>query len=95
LSPDGRTIAFQSTQGGQDWEIYVVNATGRPNRRQLTNNRHGIQDTDPRWSPDSRTILFVTNRDGNDEIYAMNADGSRKRNLTRNSADDDSPAWAP
>src|SRR4029077_20468146 len=34
------------------------------------------------------TILFVTNRDGNWEIYAMNADGSDPRNLTRDPGND-------
>jgi len=40
-------------------------------------------------------IAFSSNRDGNSEIYVMNADGSDPRRLTDNSADDWSPAWSP
>jgi Tol biopolymer transport system component len=40
-------------------------------------------------------IAFVSERDGNREIYVMNANGSALRRLTRNSARDDSPAWSP
>lgn len=36
-------------------------------------------------------ISFMSNRDGNDEIYLMNIDGSSQVNLTNNSADD----WLP
>src|SRR6476646_2739416 len=47
------------------------------------------------WSPDGRTIAFVNWRDGNEEIYAINADGSGKRNLTRSPAADLAPIWSP
>ena len=49
----------------------------------------------PAWSPDGRTIVFVSWRDGNGEVYAMNADGSEPRNLTQNPAKDVRPAWSP
>lgn len=46
--------------------------------------------------PDSNVptgqIVFVSNRDGNEEIYIVNADGRNPRNLTRNSARDVNPA---
>ena len=45
-------------------------------------------------SPDGR-IAFVSDRDGNDEIYAMNADGSGLARLTNNSAVDGFPSWSP
>ena len=51
---------------------------------------------DPQWSPDGTLISFVTGRDGNGEIYVMNADGTGHRNLTQNPlADDFEPAWSP
>ena len=40
-------------------------------------------------------IAFVSNRDGNNEIYAMNSDGSNQTRLTNNSARDSRPSWSP
>ena len=40
-------------------------------------------------------IVFASNRDGNDEIYVMNPDGSGQTRLTDNSAADGSPSWSP
>ena len=40
-------------------------------------------------------IAFGTNRDGNNEIYTMDADGSNQINLTNNAAEDHSPSWSP
>jgi len=40
-------------------------------------------------------IAFASNRDGNYEIYTMNADGSGPTRLTTNAADDVDPTWSP
>ncbi len=40
-------------------------------------------------------IAFVSDRDGNQEIYIMNADGSGQVNLTQNAAPDEDPWWSP
>jgi len=40
-------------------------------------------------------IAFASNRDGNEEIYVMNADGSNQRNLTNNAARDQAFSWSP
>ena len=40
-------------------------------------------------------IVFVSERDGNPEVYSMAGDGSSQTRLTRSGADDWSPAWSP
>lgn len=49
----------------------------------------------PAWSPDGTKIAFQSDRDGNFEIYVMDADGSRPVNLTKDPARDAAPAWKP
>ncbi|HCU21954.1 MAG TPA: hypothetical protein DF698_03505, partial [Candidatus Atribacteria bacterium] len=49
----------------------------------------------PCWSPDGTKIAFTSHRDGNNDIFTMNVDGSNFRNLTRNPADDTDPTWSP
>ena len=45
---------------------------------------------------DGRRIAFNSHRDGNGEIYLMNADGSGQRILASNpSTQEDSPMWSP
>jgi len=59
------------------------------------------QDTLPKESVSSdqeslkqTKIAFVSNRDGNGEIYVMNADGSEQKNLTNSPAYDGYPCWS-
>jgi Tol biopolymer transport system component/predicted Ser/Thr protein kinase len=49
----------------------------------------------PSPTPYSGRIVFDSYRDGNLEIYVMNADGSGLKNLTNNPAGDYVPSWSP
>ena len=49
----------------------------------------------PVLSPDGKKILFESDRTGNSELYAMNVDGTHLKQLTFNTANDDSPVWSP
>ena len=40
-------------------------------------------------------LVFVSDRDGNDEIYVMNADGTGQTRLTHNQVPDKTPTWSP
>jgi len=49
----------------------------------------------PKWSPDGTQILFTSTRDGNFEVYVMNADGTAQTRLTSNPAVDIGADWSP
>ena len=95
-SPNGREIAFRSNRDG-NWEIYVMNANGTE-QVQLTNtdslpNDFPVYNRNPFWSPNSRKIGFDSNRNGNYEIYLMDANGDNPTNLTQNPAGDAGGSW--
>jgi Tol biopolymer transport system component len=85
------TIAFLSSQiPGQ---IHVVRADGGGDRV-LTRSTFDLE-SQPDWSPDGRRVAFVSDRDGDLDIWVMNADGSARRQLTRNDTYEYDPDWSP
>ena len=98
-SPDGGKIAFSSNRDG-DLEIHVMDVVldkpdpeNPPGLLQLTKNE--VVDWQPSWSPDGTKIAFSSKRDGNWEIYVMDANGQNQVNLTNNPASDQNPSWSP
>jgi len=94
----GNWLAFSTTRNGNG-DIYILNldaalkGSSPVAATRLTTNP--ASDFDPTWSPDGTHIAFRSQRDGNDEIYVMNADGTCQRNLTNDPVNDWSPAWSP
>jgi Tol biopolymer transport system component len=71
FSEQNGSIAFES---GRDDVVKLMGAQSSGPTR-LTNN--DVVDREPAFSPDGSKIAFTSDRDGNNEIYVMNADGSR------------------
>ena len=88
VSPDGQTLAF--TLLG---DIYTMPVTGGTPKRIAEGLAWDVQ---PRFSPDGTRIAFTSDRGGGDNIWVMNADGSDKRQVTK---EDfrllNQPAWSP
>jgi dipeptidyl aminopeptidase/acylaminoacyl peptidase len=100
-SPAWTRLAFQSDRGGS-FDIYSLRADCSSSSidvqagcdlGQLTSSPG--DDLLPAWSPDGRSIAFVSTRDGNPEIYVMDSDGGNQRRLTFHSGGDWRPAWLP
>jgi Tol biopolymer transport system component len=84
-------IAFASL-APRGFDLYRTDVkTGKTAR--LT--RDAGLDYNPAFSPDGKSVAFVSDRDGNAEVYVMNADGKGPRRLTEEFALDDHPAWSP
>ena len=70
---------------------HVSNAGGDSRYEELVTMSEAFQ---PLTAADGK-IAFVSDRDGNDEIYIMDADGSKAINLTNHPASDRHPSWSP
>jgi Tol biopolymer transport system component len=92
VSPDGKKIAFQ--RGG---EIFVMrtDAPAGPTNTPVNLTKNASSDYNPDWSPDGTKIAFASRRDGDSDIFVMNANGTNQTKLTRNAAFDGSPPWSP
>ncbi|HLF25273.1 MAG TPA: hypothetical protein VJG32_02960 [Anaerolineae bacterium] len=88
-SPDGHFIAYTAEQDTP--QVYKVDIRSL----QVTQLTTVSRNFNPQWSPDNSTIAFVSDRDGNFEIYVMHADGTGQRNITNDPAYDENPAWVP
>src|SRR5829696_7869669 len=103
VSPNGKQVAFASGRDTAEFpnpegdrELYVIDANDGDGAhlRRLTDN--AATDTTPAWSPGGRTLAFTSTRDGNSEIYVMDADGTGTPiNLTNHPGSDQLPVFSP
>jgi dipeptidyl aminopeptidase/acylaminoacyl peptidase len=80
FSPDGRWISFNAykTTDAAVSTIYVVSATGGPWVR-ITEGQ--FWDDKPRWSPDGKTIYFISNRMGFFNVWKVRFDSTSGKPL--------------
>jgi TolB protein len=97
-SPDGRKLVFASYRSGER-EVYVMDLAavvqGAGDAAIVNLSQHRAADWQPAWSPDGKQVAFSSYRDGNWEIYAVQADGTDLVRLTNDPATDFSPSWSP
>jgi dipeptidyl aminopeptidase/acylaminoacyl peptidase len=96
ISPDGQYVAYAvstpdmeaNRNAGNLW----ISATSGNESRQLTQTGH---DSSPVWSPDGKTIAFLSSRGGDSQVYLLSLEGGEPRALTHLSTGADLVKWSP
>lgn len=78
LSPGGRLVAFEEVDPETGTREIWVQDLERRSRIRLT--QHPADDTAPMWSPDSRTVYFLSSRQGLPALFAVSAHGGQREN---------------
>jgi imidazolonepropionase-like amidohydrolase/Tol biopolymer transport system component len=88
VSPDGQNIVFDLLG-----DIYTIPIKGGKATTLATGKAWEIQ---PRYSPDGKQIAYTSDRDGGDNIWVMNSDGTNKHPITKeNFRLLNNPYWTP
>ena len=88
VSPDGETIVFDLLG-----DLYILPLAGG-DATPLTEGM--AYDSQPRYSPDGSQVLFVSDRDGSENLWLIDVESQATRQLTNASANNyESPEWLP
>jgi dipeptidyl aminopeptidase/acylaminoacyl peptidase len=97
VSPDGLHVAFvvrktdlEANRGRTDLWLVSTDGTGL---RRLTS--HPDADSNPRWSPDGRTLWFLSSRSGSSQVWKIAPDGGEAQQVTEEPLDVGSLLVAP
>src|SRR5688500_2488103 len=89
VSPDGRSVVFvvratdlAGNRGSTD--LWVVGTDGTGLRRMTS---HTASESNPRWSPDGKTIYFLSTRSGSSQIWQIAVGGGEATQVTNLSLD--------
>lgn len=96
VSPDGKWVAFTVATPDMDanrnaGNLWIISTAGGE-ATQLTQSGH---DSAPAWSPDGKTLAFLSSRDGSSQVYLLSMNGGEPRKLTALSTGADLFQWSP
>ena len=96
ISPDGKWVAYSVTVPDMEANrnasnIWLVPAAGGE-AMQLTQSG---KDSSPVWSPDGKTIAFLSARSGDSQVYLLSMEGGEPKPLTKLSTGADLAIWSP
>jgi dipeptidyl aminopeptidase/acylaminoacyl peptidase len=96
ISKDGEWVAYSVSTPDLEADrsvtnVWMVSASG-DDPLQVT---QGGRDNSPAWSPDGKTLAFLSARDGNSQVYLLSLEGGEARKLTQISTGADLFHWSP
>jgi dipeptidyl aminopeptidase/acylaminoacyl peptidase len=96
ISPDGKWVAYAVATPDMNANRNASNvwlvATGGGDPIQLTQSGH---DSSPVWSPDGKTLAFLSSRDGTSQVYVLSMNGGEAHAITHLSTGADTVKWSP
>lgn len=97
LSPDGAWIAYVVTEVDKqanrtNSDIWIMSPAGREVRQLTSSPKH---DRHPRWSPDSKWLVFESNRGESFQVYRTSLGGGEAKQLTNISTEATQPIVSP
>ncbi|HXL86484.1 MAG TPA: hypothetical protein VN927_04705, partial [Gemmatimonadaceae bacterium] len=87
-SPDGNAVAYEQQNGG--FQVWMIDLRDRI-PKQLTSEG---ENEDPSWAPDGRHIVFTSSRSGEKQLWILDAESGRARQLTHHKGAR-LAAWSP
>src|SRR5437762_2409262 len=97
ISPDGKSVVYVVTEtdlarAKRIGHIWLMDIDGA-NARQLTYAAKG--ESSPRFSPDGKSLLMISSRDGAPNLYIIPVNGGEARRLTNILTGIADPLWSP
>jgi Tol biopolymer transport system component/DNA-binding winged helix-turn-helix (wHTH) protein len=90
FSPDHKYVAFESNRSGS-WQVWIGDADGS----NLTQLSKGVQAGFPRWSPDSRRLVYYQKEADSQSVFVMDVDERVPHRLLTSTREVGSPFWSP
>lgn len=97
-APDGKRLVFcaiAQSPGQGNLELCTVGVEDLTSRHLIGDSGKLSHEESPAWSPDGKRIAFTSTREGNQEIYLIDADGQNLKRITQDPGLDAHPTWTP
>jgi len=88
LSPDGKKVAF-IVRG----EVFAASAADGGDAARVS--KSVAEEYQATWAPDSRRLVYVSDRDGTPRLFLYDFNNNTETQLTRDAADDSTPRFSP
>lgn len=93
-SPDGKWLAFTMAKTGTLTDIWIMPIGGGEPRR-LTDEPDSARAMTPTWAPDSKSLLYVSTRDRQYNVFSIPFDGGSSRKMTESPGGNRFATYAP